>query len=247
MKKTVKKRIAALLAAALALAGFAAAETVTGSFEDGCYVIRMAVEDECWVADDMAQDPSVVTLGGAEYLDGSFIVRYEPAADGDVTVGVRHFDGIACDEVFTWDLAVRDGAVQEVTGGSHTASPDEEEQDAAVSGEWTVNDDIMAGMTVARNADRGWAVEIRTVGPEGAFVYRADMFFDCELDAFVYAGGTVYASEVTASGDSPLGEVVDDDASGTIRFVAAEDGEIRLRWYNDRAPEETADFHRFAG
>ena len=41
--------------------------------------------------------------------------------------------GIACDEAFTWDLRVKDGAVQEVIGGSHAQAPDAAELPTAIS------------------------------------------------------------------------------------------------------------------
>ena len=247
----MKKMMAMLLAAVLALMGCAFAEnaetenTLNTLIEEGSFIIQIPVAegDEGWVADDMSQDDSIVRLYDADILEDTFVARYDAVSDGDVTVGVRHMNGIACDQAFTWDLRVADGAVQEVIGGSHTMSPDEAEQDALIAGEWQINDNIMAGMTIAKNEGQGWALEIRTAYP-GVYVFQADMAFDCEQDQFVYAGGTVYKSEITNSPNVVLGDVITTDASGALKPVEMENGELRLEWYNALSPEETALFYR---
>lgn len=66
----------------------------------------------------MAQDDSIVKLYSAELVEDTFVVRYDPVGDGDVTVAVRHYTGIACDELYTFDLHVEGGAVTEEVSGS---------------------------------------------------------------------------------------------------------------------------------
>ena len=170
-EKTMKKLIALLTTLALLLCGATAlAEADPGAegtkvnceIVDGSFVIQIdnPEHDPGWTADDMAQDDTVVKLYDADLIEDTFVVRYDPAGDGDVTVGVRHFTGIACDEVYTFDLHVENGAVTESTGGSYTASPDEAEQDPFLSGEWTEKETQVTQMTISKNAERGWDVEI---------------------------------------------------------------------------------------
>ena len=247
----MKKLIAILMVAVLSLLGFAVAETaapeteVNCLIEEGSFIVQIPVAegDEGWVADDMSQDDSVVKLYDADVLEDTFVARYDAVGDGDVTVCVKHMNGIACDEVLTWDLRVKDGAVQEVLGGSHAKSPDEMAQNAAIAGEWQVNDNIMAGLTLTKNEGQGWAMQIATAYP-GVYVFQADLFYDCELDEFVYENGKVYASEITNSPKIVLGDLINEEASGTLKAIEGENGEITLEWYNALSPEETAVFYR---
>ncbi|MBR7189377.1 MAG: hypothetical protein IKD53_12630 [Clostridia bacterium] len=256
--KNIWKILALLLIAAVSLFGLAAlaegAEApedleINCLIEEGSFIIQIPVAegDEGWVADDMSQDDSVVKLYDADILEDTFVVRYDPVADGDMTVCVRHMNAIACDRALTWDLRVRDGAVQEVLGGSNAESPAESEQDPYIAGEWLVNDEIMAGMTIAKNEGLGWALEIRTTGPEGAQVLRANMAYDCELDAFVYSDGALYASEGTDSSEGEMGDALSTEVSGTLRMLDDGNGGIDLEWYNALKPDETAVFYRPQG
>ena len=246
MKKLFLMILAALfLLPALAMAEDAEAVTHVNSFiDEGSFVIQIEVPDGDlgWQAADMSQDDSVVVLAYSDVLEDTFVARYDAVGDGDMTVCVRHMNSLACDKALTWDLHVQDGAVQEVLSGSHTESPDEMEQDPYISGEWLVNDDIMAGLTIAKNDGQGWSLQIATAYPN-VCVFQADMAYDCELDKFVYSNGTVYQSEITESPEIVLGEVLETDVCGTLGFVEV-NGELRLEWYNELSPEETAIFYR---
>ena len=120
----MKKLFVVILAVALLLCAAALAEEtkaeVKGEIVDGSYVIRIPDEngDLGWLADDMAQDDSVVKLAKAGLEGNEFVIQYDPTGDGEVSVGARHYIGIACNEYLTWDLSVKDGKVTEVTGGS---------------------------------------------------------------------------------------------------------------------------------
>ena len=156
----MKKQIVILMTLALLLCGMAArAETdpaasgteISCQIVEGSYVIRIddPEGDLGWIADDMAQDASVVKLFDAGLVGDTFVVRYDPVGDGKVTVGVRHYTGIACDEAHTFDLYVENGAVTESTGGSYAASPDEAEQDPCLSGEWMESETQFTQMTIS--------------------------------------------------------------------------------------------------
>ena len=159
----MKKLIAVFAVLTLLLCGVAShAETAEAGaaikclIENGSYVIQVESGNGLgWIADDMAQDDSVVKLGRAESLDGVFVARYDPVGDGDATVSIRHYTGIACDEAHTFDLRVENGAVTESTGGSFTASPDETEQDPYLCGEWLESETQFTRMTIAKNEGRG--------------------------------------------------------------------------------------------
>ena len=249
----MQKLTALFLVLALSLLSFAMAETdesvttVNTLIEEGSFIVQIPVaeDDFGWVADDMSQDDSIVKLYDADVIEDTFVARYDAVGDGDITVCVKHMNDLACDVAFTWDLHVQDGAVQEVLGGSHTTSPDELEQDPYIAGDWLVNEDIMAGMTITKNEGQGWALQIATAYPE-VYVFQADMAYDCELDAFVYSNATVYQSEITESPDVVLGDVLVTDACGTLTFVETENG-LKLEWYNALSPEETVLFERPEG
>ena len=148
----LKRWIALILAALLLMSAFAVAGTeesvlkVDSLIEDGSFIVQIPATsgENGWVADDMSQDDSIVKLYDADTIEDTFVARYDPVGDGDVTVCVKHMNSLACDMALTWDLRVKDGEVQEVLGGSQTQSPDEMEQDPYISGEWQINDNIMA-------------------------------------------------------------------------------------------------------
>ena len=236
----MKKIIAILTALSLLLCSMAAlAESdpaaegtkVNCEIVDGSYVIQIDVPDgdEGWTADDMAQDDSVVKLYDADLIEDTFVVRYDPVGDGDVTVGVRHFTGIACDEVYTFDLHVENGAVTESTGGSYAASPDEAEQDPFISGEWTESETQFTRMTISKNTERGWDVEIVSPLSHGAYVFKTTMYYDCELDSFVYDKGMFWDVPVTDEANPDLGEAKIDGTSGSFSIAGDEQG-ISLTW-----------------
>ena len=198
---------------------------------DGSYVIRIDNPDgdQGWVADDMAQDDSVVKLYDADLIEDTFVVRYDPVGDGDMTVGVRHYTGIACDEAHTFDLHVENGAVTESTGGSYTASPDEAELDPFLSGTWTESGTQATQMTITKNAERGWDVEIASPLTHGAYVFKTTIYYDCELDSFVYDKGMFWDVPITEEANPELGEVKIDGTSGSFSIAGDEQG-VRLTW-----------------
>lgn len=240
----MKKLIAMLMIAALALCGFALAEDMTGNIEDGCYVIRMKTDDLGWIADEMAQDDSVVKLESAEFADGFFTVKYAPTGDGDVTVDVRHFTGIACDQMHTWDLTVKDGAVQEVIGGSYTASPDPSDFDAYLLGDWETEDG-MTLMTISKNpSGRAWDVETMCQKDEGAYDFVTTIYYDCELDSFVYDKGKFWMAPDGESEEEISEEATVAGTTGRFAFIGDDEANLQLDWYDDQGEGETVVFNR---
>lgn len=232
----------------MALCGFAAlseGEEIVCAIEDGSYVIRIPDEngDLGWLADDMAQDDSVVRLASAELEDGAFVVRYDPVNDGEVTVNVRHYIGVACDRMFSWDLLVKDGAVQESTGGAYTAAPDEAEQDAYISGEWLEDETQFTQMTIEKNEARGWDVEVAAPLTHGAYIFKTTVCYDCELDGFVYDKGKYWEVPITEEENPELGEAAVYGTTGIFIFAGDEEN-LRLIWIDDQNPDRRITFQK---
>ena len=246
----MKKLFVVILAVALLLCAAALAEEtkaeVKGEIVDGSYVIRIPDEngDLGWLADDMAQDDSVVKLAKAGLEGNEFVIQYDPTGDGEVSVGARHYIGIACNEYYTWDLSVKDGKVTEVTGGSYTASPDPETFDPFLVGEYQ-SADGMAGMTVTKNeGGRAWDVDMSGALTHGGYVFKTTIYYDCELDRFVYDKGKTWNVEITESGEEPeLGEADLAGQTGAFYFTG-DPADMILTWLRDEDSENTVDFQR---
>ena len=233
-----------LTAAAFAEEGEAADTAVRCDIENGSYVIRIpdADGDLGWVADDMAQDDSVVKLASAELVDGEFVVQYDPVGDGEIAVQVKHYTGIACDEVYSWDLRVEGGAVVENAGGSYSAVSDDAEYDAYLSGEWEDLGDTAAEMTVARNETRGWDVVIAMPATHGAYIFKTTIYADCDVDGFVYDKGKFWEAPITDSEEeTDLGEAAVAGTAGVFRFSGDEEN-LSLTWYDDQTPDREVVF-----
>ena len=250
--KNMKMLLAALLALALCAAGFALAEdadAVNDKFnsliEDGEFIIQVDSQgDLAWLADDMSQDDSVVELAFTDTVEDTFVARYAPVGDGDVTVGVRHFSGAACDEVMTWDLHVADGAVQEVIGGSYAVSPDDADIDAVLVGEWLEQDTQFTSLTVEKNPERGWDVEIVSPVSHGAYVFKTSVLYDCERDAFVYDKGKFWDIDGEYDEGAELGEARTAGTTGSFAFTGDEENPV-LEWHDDdENPEGSIVFAR---
>ena len=245
----MKKIITLILIALMSLAGVTAladGTSINCLIEEGSFIIQIddPEGDLGWVADDMAQDDSVVKLYDADLIEDTFVVRYDPVGDGDVTVGVRHYTGIACDELHTFDLHVENGAVTESTGGSYTASPDPAEQDPFLIGEWLEKETQFTQMTIEKNpGGRGWDVEIASPLTHGAYIFKATIDYDCELDAFVYDKGKFWEVPVTDDENVELGEAKIAGSTGSFTIGGAEE-DLTLTWYSDVSPEERVVFER---
>lgn len=241
MKKTAAILMAALL---LIVTAFAGAETadLAGRIEDGAYVLTVKAEGPGeWRADPLAQDDSVLKLASSGVENGEFIARYEPVGDGDMTVVLRHYtEHNTCDELHSFDLQVREGKVKEVTGGSYTASPAEEDVDPIISGKWLEKDTQFTVLNIAKNPESGWNLEFTSPVSHGAWVIRATAYHDCDYDAFVYADGEKFLLNTDGS--------IPDQAEasglwGTLKFEASPSGTLLLTWYDMAQSEgETVTF-----
>lgn len=245
-RKTIAVILALLLCCLAAMAEESIGTKVNCLIEKGSFIIQIddPEGDLGWVADDMAQDDSVVKLYDADLIEDTFVVRYDPVGDGDVTVGVRHYTGIACDELYTFDLHVENGAVTEATGGSYAESPDPAESDPYLIGDWQTKDG-MSVMTIGKNPDsRAWDVEIVTAQSHGACIFRATVCYDCELNSFVYDKGKYWEASITDSDEEPeLGEAKIAGTTGRFTFTGDPENLI-LEWYDDQMEGETVAYLR---
>ena len=209
-------------------------EPITGSIEEGSYVIRVPVaayDKGEWRADPMAQDDSVVKLAYAQAEEGQFTARYDPVGDGSATVYLRHYDGIACDQMLGFDLAVKDGKVQEATGGSHTASPLDDDLEPFIAGKWLEKETQFTQLTISRNEKKGWNAMIVSPLTHGAYAVTMTLYFDCEWDAYVYADAQVY--DLPVEDAEALGEPVLTHESGRLALTTDDTGDMALVWYAD--------------
>ena len=243
----MKRLVGLFLILALLLCGVAAvaeggdAPDMKCAIENGSYVIRIADPngDLGWLADDMAQDDSVVALGSAGLVDGEYVVRYDPVGDGQASVHVRHYVGIACDQMHGWDLTVKDGAVVECTGGSFTASPDPSELDPFLIGAWETGDGD-AIMIVEKNpAGSAWDVEISSGAGQDGYVFMTTVYHDCDLDGLVYDKGKFW----DAPEADELGEASAAGTTGIFVLSGETQDDVSLAWTDDRQ-SETLTFRR---
>ena len=251
MKKMIALGLSVLLLFAIC-AAFAEGGTesdvaqITGQIDGGAYVISLKVDPEDqgeWRADEMAQDDSVVKLAASGVENGVFTARYEPTGDGQVTVTLRHINAHnTCNELHTFDLLVRDGKVQEETGGSYLATSPDDVVDPYFSGKWLEKDTQFTELNVTKKDGDGWDVEIMSPVSHGAWLIRATVYQDCDYGGFVYADGVRYDL-------LPDGKPAEKEAAvglwGKVEFTGTAD-DIQLVWYDMEMSEngETVTFER---
>ncbi|MBO4836961.1 MAG: hypothetical protein J5564_04630 [Clostridia bacterium] len=226
------KMIGMILAAMLALSclcGAAAAEALpgsgmTGEIADGNYVIRIPLDPDdaaVWTADDPQWEDAAVKLADTRTEDGMLVITYAPAAEGQTTVYIRHMDDGVCDRMYGFDLSAGPDGITEVTGGSFTASPDPQDLDPYVTGEWLQAETQFTVMDITGNG-RGWDAEITSPMTHEAYVLRATLRYDCDLDCLVYSDGRLY--------DLPETETpAKTGLCGRMELLSTED-ELQLAW-----------------
>ncbi len=247
MKKTLAILIALLLA--LTVFGSAAEETendpIVCNIENGSYTILIPVDENdagFWYIDGEVEDGGVVWIAKAQIEDAGFVAQIDPVSDGQATVTARHeYHAMVSDQVHTWDLTVKDGAITECTGGSYTAMPAEEDLDDFFRGEWLEKDTQFTRMNVVKNPELGWNIEITSPMTHGAYVVRATAYYDCGEEAYRYFDGQRY--DLPADGGE-LGDPVGGGLIGTLKYEVGEGGEMSLRWTEDDKPDASVSFVR---
>lgn len=239
----MKKLITLVLSLAL-LCGFAALAEIDGGtkincrIEEGSYYIRIddPEGDLGWVFETGNKD--VAMLYDASLDGDAFVARFDPSQDGETTVSARHYTGVACDELHTWDLRVEENMVTACTGSSATMSPAEAELDPWISGEWAERDTQFTTLTVEKNPERGWDVEAVSPLTHGAYIFKTTVYYDCEVVGFVYDKGKFW--DAPTDGDAELGEA---RTAGTVgSFAIGFEGDTpesaTLTWHDDELGED---------
>lgn len=239
----MKKMIAFILATLLSLTIGALAESTSINclINEGSYIIQIddPEGDLGWMA--ASGDESIVKLYDADLIEDTFVARFDPVADGEATVSVKHYTGIACDEAHTFDLVVKDGAVTESTGGSYTASPDPIEFDPYLIGDWDADDSAV--MVITKNpSDRAWDVEIASPLTHGACIFMTTIYYDCDLNCFVYDKGKFWDVPITEDVYDELGEAKIAGTAGS--FTLNDDGTLTWTDFKEATGEDEMVFKK---
>ena len=138
------------------------------------------------------------------------------------------------------------GAVTECTDGYFTAAPEEADLDAWLSGEWLEAETQFTQMTIEKNEARGWNVEIAAPMTHGAYIFKTTIYYDCDVNGFVYDKGKFWDVPITDTDEAvELGEAKLAGTTGVFAFVE-DDQEVYLTWYDDHDPETEVVFERAA-
>ena len=220
-------------------------QKVACEIEDGDYVITIPVEDgdEGWKVDTQYMDDEVLKVGSEELADDTFVARIEPVEDGEATVVIGHYDGIACDKRMTFDLVVEDGKVKEAPSGSNVTSPTEEELEPLLTGKWAEEETQFTQMTITKNPEKGFDVEAAAPLTHGAYVFKATIYYDCNAGALIYDNGAFYEVPITDSDEAELGDPVQENTTGLISFDGDEE-DLHLVWFRGQEEGELVRFER---
>ena len=242
----MKKLTILLLVLAICLCGTAMAEdagergdALAGTLVDGVYEVRIPCTQEeanRWTAEDPGKEDGVVSLESAAWENGALIARYSPVGDGEQTVRILRYDDLlAAKEVYTFDILVKNGAIQEVPGGSYAAAPSDDELEPHLSGEWLQEETQWESMFVSRNPEGGWDIEILSPISHAAAVFLGRFSYDCYEDALICMDGKLYEAPITDDEtESGLGKLLAEDLQARIAFEAGESEDaLRLVVFTD--------------
>ena len=120
------------------------------------------------------------------------------------------------------------------------------ETDAALIGDWETEDQF-SRMTIEKNpGGEDWDVEIASPLTHGAYIFKTTIYYDCDVNGFVYDKGKFWDVPITDSDEAvELGEAKLAGTTGVFTFVE-DDQEVYLTWYDDHDPETEVVFERAA-
>lgn len=214
------------------------------STEVSTYAIELAVPEGQsgeWRTDDPnMMESNIVKLVSAEMEGGTFVARYEAVNDGSTTVNLKHYDGPACDMLYTYTLTVANGQLSQEGDPVETKAPDASVLDPFLSGKWAENESQFAELTVEKGAEGGWLAEAVTPATHSAHIYKMTLHYDCDLQKLVYDDGMTYDVPITDSEDGELGDPVATNQQGIVEMISSDDGAVVLFW-NAEANSEGRD------
>ena len=204
---------------------------------DGSYLINIPVEGEDygWVLDGSLEDGGILSIAKAQYEDEGFAVQIDPVSDGEDTVTLmHHYNAIACDQILTWDLKVEEGKITECTGGSQEIGPAEEEIDSYINGQWVEKDTQFTQMSIEKNPEQGWNVEIVSPMTQEAYLFKTTAYFDCVEDALIYDEGERYDLPAGYP-DEELQDPVMGGLFGGFRLDGTDPDNLAIQWINNES------------
>ena len=172
----------------------------------------------------------MVFLSSVSNEAGYYSAVFEPVAEnGTAIVKLRHFNAHTCDQIHTINLVLKDGKIQEIESGSSTISPSDEDLNPYISGSWVEKDTQFTILNIDSTKDGGWTVEISSPITHGAYIIRATIYYDCEMDAFVYTDGLLF--DLNSAGQIPE-KASEEGLMGTLVFHGSEEAP-ELIWHNN--------------
>lgn len=172
----------------------------------------------------------VVAVGSSAY----FLLDVPNGADGDAIYA--RLDLVNEKEYY----AAQAEAVAETD-----AAADEAQMDQYLSGEWLEVETQFTQMTIEKNPERGWDVEIASPLTHGAYVFKTTIRYDSELHCFTYNKGKFWDVPITEEEESELGEAKIAGTIGTFTF-SGDDQNLILAWVDDSQPKEEIIFEKAA-
>ena len=106
-------------------------------------------------------------------------------------------------------------------------------------GDWLEEETQFSVLTVRKNENGGWTTEVVSPMTHGAYLFRAEIRYDCEQDALVYTDGAFYDIPITdQEEEAELGEPTVSGTKGSFSLSQDDSGGIMLAWYNEITPDE---------
>ena len=201
---------------------------MVGGLEAGQYVARIpCAGEEAEFFSAEVQEGGAASLAFSGFEDGAYTARFAPVSDGSAAASIlRRDSGGAVREMYTFDLRVRDGQMEEPAGGSYTAAPADEELDPYLSGEWLQAETQWDSLFLTLSPEGGWDAEIFSPVTHAAAVFTGRFRYDCLEESLVCLDGKLYEAPITdEETEAGLGKPIAEGLRGVLRFDVSESGD----------------------
>ena len=119
----------------------------------------------------------------------------------------------------------------------------EEMQGPDLSGEWLEAETQFTQMTVEKNPENGWDIEIAAPLTHGAYIFKTTIRYDGSLNGYTYNKGKFWEVPITAEENPELGEAKIAGTEGTFTLGGSEEAPV-LTWHDDQNPDIEVIFER---
>ncbi|MBR3016896.1 MAG: hypothetical protein IKH57_07455 [Clostridia bacterium] len=119
----------------------------------------------------------------------------------------------------------------------------EEAQGPDLSGEWIEAETQFTQMTIEKNPESGWDIEIVSPLTHGAYIFKTTIRYDGSLNSYTYDKGKFWEVPVTAEENPELGEAKIAGTVGTFTLEGSEEAPV-LKWHDDLNPDMEVIFER---